>query len=219
MSRAAPPRGYGSIAACGRVLGIDSRAIRRGIKRGYVTPPDPVTKLVCFEVVAKEMNAIESRQRGSQWRKLVCPPEHRPVRKRGAKKKTAAKVAKPKKPESPGVESFTEDAILDNELRIRRSRADVLRKEADAQKARLQLDVSMGLLVNRHDVESTISAALLALRARLLELPRGLGPILAGEDDVEEVVKLIDHEVKKALSAASSELRDLTPGGGIAAAA
>lgn len=97
----------------------------------------------------------------------------------------------------------------------RRARALADKAEVDAKAAQRDLDISLGLLLDRRDVEAILGQAAGALRAELERMADTLAPQLAATVDEARCRELVWNEVSHSLEELSRAFREVArPGEG-----
>ncbi len=91
----------------------------------------------------------------------------------------------------------------------RRARALADKAEVDAKAAQRDLDISLGLLLDRRDVEAVLGQAAGALRAELERMADTLAPQLAATVDEARCRELVWNEVSHSLEELSRAFREV----------
>ena len=99
----------------------------------------------------------------------------------------------------------------------RRARALADKAEVDAKSAQRDLDISLGLLLDRRDVEAVLGQAAGALRAELERMADTLAPQLAATGDEARCRELVWNEVNHSLEELSRAFREVAHAGEVAA--
>lgn len=99
----------------------------------------------------------------------------------------------------------------------RRARALADKAEVDAKAAQRDLDISLGLLLDRRDVEAVLGQAAGALRAELERMADTLAPQLAATGDEARCRELVWSEVSHSLEELSRAFREVAHVGEVAA--
>lgn len=99
----------------------------------------------------------------------------------------------------------------------RRARALADKAEVDAKAAQRDLDISLGLLLDRRDVEAVLGQAAGALRAELERMADTLAPQLAATGDETRCRELVWNEVSHSLEELSRAFREVAQAGEVAA--
>ncbi|WP_293716340.1 hypothetical protein [Stenotrophomonas sp. UBA7606] len=100
---------------------------------------------------------------------------------------------------------------------VRRARALADKAEVDAKAAQRDLDISLGLLLDRRDVEAVLGQAAGALRAELERMADTLAPQLAATGDEARCRELVWNEVSHSLEELSRAFREVAQAGEVAA--
>ncbi|WP_282266519.1 hypothetical protein [Stenotrophomonas sp. PS02298] len=145
-------------------------------------------------------------------------PAHAGVAQRHASGRSAA-------PAAAGEElgEDDDDAIIDSSAapegssQARRSRALADKAEVDAKAAQRDLDISLGLLLDRRDVEAVLGQAAGALRAELERMADTLAPQLAATVDEVRCRELVWNEVSHSLEELSRAFREVARPGEVTA--
>ena len=143
-------------------------------------------------------------------------PAHVSVAQRHAAGRSGA-LAAPSAQEDDGVDlDAGEDTGSGNQgSQARRARALADKAEVDAKAAQRDLDISLGLLLDRRDVEAILGQAAGALRAELERMADTLAPQLAATVDEARCRELVWNEVSHSLEELSRAFREVArPGEG-----
>jgi pyruvate/2-oxoglutarate dehydrogenase complex dihydrolipoamide acyltransferase (E2) component len=172
-----------------------------GYKRSYVTQLKIAGRLVLTDDgkqvrVTESLGLIESTR----------DPSRAGVAARHAAGRQAAEASPPAPPTSEGE---GEGETAPDGHASRRSRALADKEEALARKALREEALELGQLMVGEEVLGVVSAAMVALRVRLENLPADLAPVLAAVNDEARVRTLLSEEIDSALRELSTQLAAL----------
>lgn len=145
-------------------------------------------------------------------------PAHVAVAQRHAVARSASQVTP--QDQSDDEDDTGEDVAAERRAdgsQARRARALADKAEVDALSAQRDLDISLGLLLDRRDVEAVLGQAAGALRAELERMADTLAPQLAATGDEARCRELVWKEVSHSLEELSRAFREVAQAGGVAA--
>ena len=144
-------------------------------------------------------------------------PAHRAVAQRHAVARGSARAAQD---QSDDVDDIGDDPAAEPPAggsQARRARALADKAEVDAKAAQRDLDISLGLLLDRRDVEAVLGQAAGALRAELERMADTLAPQLAATGDEARCRELVWNEVSHSLEELSRAFREVANAGEVVA--
>jgi hypothetical protein len=98
----------------------------------------------------------------------------------------------------PGMEGAEFELTEDQDIRLKRLRADALE---------VKLEESVGNLIPLEDVTMAFTEISTRVKMKLLSLPSSLSPLITGKDDPVEVQEIIEQRVRAVLEELSSDWR------------